>query len=139
MIKLSKMSDHALALAGALASSPHESRPAAEWGRLARVSAPTAVKLLKKFSAAELCESKRGKDGGYRLRSDPSAVTFLQVVEAVDGPIRFSECAPGAIGCKAEAMCAVRPHAVKIGAGIRALLANLAISELAKTGVSNGQ
>ena len=42
------------------------------------------------FSAlrrAGLLQSQRGVKGGYTLRRDPSDVTVLEVVEAVDGPI----------------------------------------------------
>ena len=36
---------------------------------------------------AGLLQSQRGVKGGYTLRRDPSEVTVLEVVEAVDGPI----------------------------------------------------
>jgi Rrf2 family transcriptional regulator, cysteine metabolism repressor len=36
---------------------------------------------------AGLLQSQRGVKGGYTLRRDPSEITVLEVVEAVDGPI----------------------------------------------------
>lgn len=40
---------------------------------------------------AGLLQSQRGVKGGYTLRRDPSEVTVLDVVEAVDGPIGGSD------------------------------------------------
>lgn len=51
------------------------------------------------FSAlrrAGLLQSQRGVKGGYTLRRDPSEVSVLDVVEAVDGPIGGS---PEVSGC----------------------------------------
>lgn len=42
------------------------------------------------FSAlrrAGLLQSQRGVKGGYTMRRDPSEVTVLEIIEAVDGPI----------------------------------------------------
>lgn len=36
---------------------------------------------------AGLLQSQRGVKGGYTLRREPSEITVLEVVEAVDGPI----------------------------------------------------
>lgn len=36
---------------------------------------------------AGLLQSQRGVKGGYTLRRDPSEISVLEVVEAVDGPI----------------------------------------------------
>ncbi len=36
---------------------------------------------------AGLLESQRGVKGGYTLRRDPSDITVLDVIEAVDGPV----------------------------------------------------
>jgi Rrf2 family protein len=46
------------------------------------------VKVLKPLVTARLLHSLRGPNGGYRLACPPGAISLLQVVEAVEGPIR---------------------------------------------------
>jgi len=51
------------------------------------------LKVLKPLVSARVLTSVKGPDGGYRLAKPASEVTLLEVIEAVDGPIRGS--APG--------------------------------------------
>ena len=50
-----------------------------EWFRL---------RVLKALVNAGVLHSVRGPHGGYRLAKPPSEITLLEVVEAVDGPVR---------------------------------------------------
>jgi Rrf2 family protein len=45
-------------------------------------------KLLRPLVAAGILHSLRGPGGGYRLARPAKAIMLLEVVEAVDGPIR---------------------------------------------------
>jgi Rrf2 family protein len=46
------------------------------------------LKVLKPLVAARVLHSVKGPNGGYRLARSPSDVTMLEIIEAVDGPIR---------------------------------------------------
>jgi Rrf2 family protein len=46
------------------------------------------VKVLKPLVAAQVLLSLRGPNGGYRLARPPKSITLLEIIEAVDGPIR---------------------------------------------------
>jgi Rrf2 family protein len=46
------------------------------------------LKVLKPLVAARVLHSIKGPNGGYRLARSASDLTMLEVVEAVDGPIR---------------------------------------------------
>jgi Rrf2 family protein len=46
------------------------------------------LKVLKPLVSARVLHSIKGPNGGYRLARSPSEITLLEVVEAVDGPIR---------------------------------------------------
>jgi Rrf2 family protein len=46
------------------------------------------LKVLKPLVSARVLHSIKGPNGGYRLARTPSEITMLDVVEAVDGPIR---------------------------------------------------
>jgi Rrf2 family iron-sulfur cluster assembly transcriptional regulator len=52
------------------------------------VPKPYLAQLLKKLAACGLLSSARGPGGGYRLTSPAACVTMLEVVEAVQGPVR---------------------------------------------------
>jgi Rrf2 family protein len=45
-------------------------------------------KVLKPLVSAQVLQSVKGPGGGYRLARPAARVTLLEVVEAVDGPIR---------------------------------------------------
>lgn len=45
------------------------------------------LQILRNLVAHGVLESSRGVDGGYALRSAPDAVTLLDVIEAVEGPM----------------------------------------------------
>jgi Rrf2 family protein len=46
------------------------------------------LKVLKPMVDARLLQSLKGPNGGYRLAKSPAKITLLEVIEAVDGPIR---------------------------------------------------
>jgi Rrf2 family protein len=46
------------------------------------------LKVLKPLVSAQILLSIKGPNGGYRLARPANDITMLEVVEAVDGPIR---------------------------------------------------
>src|SRR2546425_12561781 len=46
------------------------------------------LKVLKPLVSAKVLHSIKGPNGGYRLARAPNEITMLEVLEAVDGPIR---------------------------------------------------
>lgn len=50
------------------------------------------AKILKTLVKASLVRSTRGARGGYALARPASQVTFLEVIEAVEGPISVNLC-----------------------------------------------
>jgi len=46
------------------------------------------LKVLKPLVSAQILLSVKGPNGGYRLARPASDITLLEVIEAVDGPIR---------------------------------------------------
>jgi len=56
------------------------------------------LKVLKPLVSARVLQSVKGPNGGYRLAKPPKQITLLQVIEAVDGPIRGEAPAVGKDG-----------------------------------------
>lgn len=50
------------------------------------------AKILKDLTRAGVLVSFQGVTGGYRLSKQPKEVTFLDVIEAIDGPIHLNLC-----------------------------------------------
>jgi Rrf2 family protein len=50
------------------------------------------AKILKTLVKSKLVKSVRGSHGGYSLAVPASQVSFLQVIEAVEGPISVNVC-----------------------------------------------
>jgi Rrf2 family protein len=48
------------------------------------------LKILQQLVRAQVIESERGRNGGFRLRKTPSETTLLEIVEAIEGPLDFS-------------------------------------------------
>jgi Rrf2 family protein len=46
------------------------------------------LKVLKPLVSARVLQSIKGPNGGYRLAKIPNEISLLEVLEAVDGPIR---------------------------------------------------
>jgi len=51
------------------------------------------AKILGQLSHAGIVRSHRGARGGFSLAADPAALTLLDVVEAMEGPLRLNLCA----------------------------------------------
>lgn len=50
------------------------------------------AKILKTLVKAKLVRSVRGAHGGYSLAKPPSKISFLDVIEAVEGPVHVNVC-----------------------------------------------
>ncbi len=50
------------------------------------------LKVLRKLNSAEIVRSYKGVQGGYELARDGNELTVLNIVEAIDGPIKISKC-----------------------------------------------
>jgi len=49
-------------------------------------------KIMIKLEMAEFVESKRGRDGGYRLIKPPESFTLFDVIKAVDDKFSIMHC-----------------------------------------------
>ncbi len=48
------------------------------------------LQILRSLVTHGVLRSTRGVEGGYKLDRDPSEVSLLDIIEAVDGPLRSS-------------------------------------------------
>lgn len=67
------------------------------------------AKIISQLSIAGLIHTSRGARGGVSLARTPEAISILEVVEAIDGPIALNECTLSEDGCPFGEDCPVHP------------------------------
>jgi Rrf2 family protein len=67
------------------------------------------AKIVSQLSVAGLLQTSRGARGGVSLARSPEEISFLEVVEAIDGPILINECVIDSGTCTFGDTCALRP------------------------------
>ncbi len=63
------------------------------------------AKILKTLAQKKLLASTRGVNGGYRLTKAPAEISFLDVIEAVEGPVSVNVCQDPSHSCKLSPAC----------------------------------
>jgi Rrf2 family protein len=84
--------------------SPEAVVPFREIARQMLVPEDFLAKILKTLVDHGLVRSTRGPHGGYALARSSSAISFLEVIEAVEGPIALNVCLDDE-GCNKAAAC----------------------------------
>jgi Rrf2 family protein len=67
------------------------------------------AKIVSQLSVAGLLQTSRGARGGVSLAKDPEAISLLDVVEAIDGPILLNECVADHSACSFGDSCPIKP------------------------------
>ncbi len=67
------------------------------------------AKIVSQLSVAGLLQTSRGARGGVSLARSPEEISFLEVVEAIDGPILLNECVADGSACVFGDTCKLRP------------------------------
>ena len=71
------------------------------------------AKILKDLTWAGILVSFQGVTGGYRLARPAREITFLDVIEAMDGPITLNLCVESSSCCEHYKSCKMRDFWVK--------------------------
>lgn len=66
------------------------------------VSPRFTLKIMRKLVAADIVKSFKGAHGGYTLARPASQISMRGVIEAVEGPYRFSRCLDEDFGCSRD-------------------------------------
>ena len=110
MLRVTKLTDYATLVLTVLAQEPDVVLSAAGLAERAGLETPTVAKVLKPLAQAGLVEGFRGAAGGYRLTCAPEAITLVEIVEAIEGPLGITECSVHAGACGIERSCVVRAN-----------------------------
>lgn len=107
----------------------------AEVARRTRVPEKFLEAILRDLREAGLVASKRGPDGGHRLAADPSRVTVLAVVEAIDGPLTTAD---GGASSVSPEEAGIRALWERVETGVRETLGSVTLEDLRREAVAPG-
>ena len=71
------------------------------------IPASFLAKIVSQLSVAGLLKTSRGARGGVSLARQPKDITLLDVVEAIDGPIRRTPCFIRRDECRCNRRCPI--------------------------------
>ena len=129
MLKLTKKADYGLISLKHLAVK-HGSASAKEISDAYGIPLPLLSKVLQKLTRSGFLQSVYGTNGGYRLRQDPSKITALEVIRAIDGPVFLTSCFTEHSDCGLASRCNVREPLRNLQESIQQLLGALSISDM---------
>lgn len=92
-MQLSRAADYALRAVRFLSRVPKDET--ASISRIAEgedIPRQFLAKILKELTVKKVITSFKGVKGGYKLAFGPKEITFLQVIEAIEGPLHINLC-----------------------------------------------
>ncbi len=96
MLELSRKSDYALRAVIYLARiAPERYGRVSEIAKAKDIPQAFLAQILPLLANRGVVKSQQGAHGGYALARPPEAISFLDVIESVEGPLRLNKCVEG--------------------------------------------
>ncbi len=105
-------SDYAIRIVHRLASAGDKRLDGQTLAEDTHVSPRFTLKIMRKLCAADIVRSYKGAHGGYTLARPAEEITLRQVIEAMEGPYRFSRCLEEGYTCNCSEPGACSFHRV---------------------------
>src|ERR1700739_3918649 len=131
MLRISRLTDYATVLLGALAGDPSRVKTATALAERTHIAAPTVSKLLKQLQRAGLVTSTRGLHGGYQLARPAAQISAAEILDALEGPGALTDCAAGHGNCEIEDSCRVTRVWQRLNLAMRRALYDVSLAQLA--------
>lgn len=129
MLKLTKKADYGLIALRHLALAEPKSASVKEIADCYQIPPPLLAKVLQKLAREGILTPVYGTNGGYKLARDPGAISALEVIRIIDGPVILTSCFTKE-GCGQSGKCSVKEPLRRIHEGILQLLESITISEM---------
>jgi len=68
---------------------------------------PFLAQIMRLLVRAGLVKSKKGVGGGFALARDPKTISFLEVLEALEGPVAVNRCQNPVDTCEHAGNCSM--------------------------------
>lgn len=130
-MEISRRTDYGVRVILDLASVPTSQRTST--GEIAdrqKIPAPFLAKIISQLSFAGLLTTHRGAGGGVTLARPASQISLLQVIEALEGPVRLNRCLIEPEACPQNSSCPVHGIWAKAQDELTSLLAVTTFDDL---------
>jgi len=115
-----------------LASQPPQTRVSrSELATAAECPEQFLSKVLQNLARAGLIISHRGNTGGFEMPPTDEPITLLQVVEAIEGPMRLNVCLTSESACTRQSWCPAHPIWVEAQHALTDVLRKVTVQDLA--------
>jgi Rrf2 family protein len=105
-MQLTRAADYAVRVMIHLAAQPAHTRASrSDLAQAAECPEQFLSKVLQSLTRAGLVVSHRGNTGGFELPITRQQVTILDVVEAIEGPVRLNLCLTSDQACARQGWC----------------------------------
>ena len=148
MLGLTKKTDYALLALAYLAKHPlwgmAETPQAVRTRDIAAhhgLPLPILMNVLKELAKARLVKSVRGAGGGYVLARAPDRISVLDVVTAMEGPMRLARCVDNlpvvGQGCPFACKCGIQSAIHQLHDRLADFLTHMTLAEILETDPHN--
>ncbi len=102
-MQISRKADYALRAVNYLVNQPNNKRSSiSEIAEKEGIPRDFLAKILKELCRAGFLKSYQGVTGGYQLAKDKSDISFLNVIEAMQGEVKVNMCIDENGGCQCQ-------------------------------------
>ncbi len=130
MLRITKIADYGFNLLVHMAGQePDILCNAKDLSAASGLALPTVSKVLKILTQGGILKSHQGSRGGYSLSRPASAISAVEILEAIEGPVAITDCS-SAEGC--DRNCDVSPSWQKVNKSVIATLQKLTLAEMAQ-------
>jgi Rrf2 family protein len=130
-MEISRRTDYGVRVILDLASQSGEVRASTqEIADRQSIPAPFLAKIISQLSLSGLVTTFRGAGGGVSLARPPSEISLLQVIEALDGPVRLNRCVIEPSACPRDEFCPVHHVWAKAQVDLTDLLGSTTFDQL---------
>jgi Rrf2 family protein len=130
-MKLSRTVVYAIQASLQLAQAPQDApTPCSQLAAKGKMPERFLLQILRNLVTSGILESTRGVEGGYKLKRGPEAISLLEIIEAIDGPLQATS--PQATGLPAAAQRRLHSVLEKVAAQTRDQLGRIRLADLLK-------
>lgn len=132
-MQLTRAADYGVRVMIHMAGLPPGARAShSELAEAAECPQPFLAKVLQRLTRAGMIVSHRGSVGGVELREAHRCASLLEVVEAIEGPLRLNLCLETAQSCTRRLWCPAHAVWAEGQAALTNVLRSASIDELAR-------